>query len=386
MDELIASDTNIDAKRKLCYVSIDSVLEGVGASQILAYMKQLAPKYDIHLITMEKEQINPQFSKEIADLGISWTPLKFGRYGLLGGVVRLSRLFMAIDRHAIVHARSDIPALAAALKNCKRFIWDCRALMADQRLAIGMRKSKWIEYRILRSIERIIAFKSSRIITITNSVIELFSERYALSPDKYVMITTCVDTNMFKKKPQQFTPQLKILIPGTISGAYDIELMNLIIREFRVRREVSVTVALGAGYTNLWEQIDHDVVVKKSFAEMPELIAESNLGMSIWKESLGISLKSVASTKTAEFLSVGRPIFVNLSQGDLGSILLNSKVGVSVSKREPENIKKYVDQMLEILDSEFSVDNCRNLAVKLFSLTNGLKVLEKLYESLILRN
>ena len=143
-----------------------------------------------------------------------------------------------------------------------------------------------------------------------------------------------------------------------------------------------MTVALGSGYTDLWELIDYDTVVKKSFAEMPSLIAESNLGMSIWRESLGISLKSVASTKTAEFLSVGRPVFVNFSQGDLGSLLLNSKVGVSVLARDPESIRKYVDQMTIILEDEFSVDNCRKLATDLFSLADGLKVLESLYESL----
>ena len=115
---------------------------------------------------------------------------------------------------------------------------------------------------------------------------------------------------------------------------------------------------------------------------MPSLIAESNLGMSRWRESLGISLKSVASTKTAEFLSVGRPVFVNFSQGDLGSLLLNSKVGVSVLARDPESIRKYVDQMTMILEDEFSVDSCRKLATDLFSLADGLKVLESLYESL----
>lgn len=370
------------AKRPLCYVSIDSILEGVGASQILAYMKQLAPRYDIHLITMEKNEIDPQFALEISNLGINWTPHSFGRYGIIGGVSRFVRLFIDIDRNALVHARSDIPALAAALKNCKNFIWDCRAMMADQRLALNSKKTNWLEYRILRLVERVIAIRSTRIITITKSVIPVLLGRYNLAPDKFTMITTCVDTDMFKKRPQFFSNQLNILIPGTISPAYDIELMNLIIGEFRARREVSVTVALGSGYTDLWKLIDYDLVVKKSFAEMPDLIAESNLGMSIWKESLGISLKSVASTKTAEFLSVGRPIFVNLSQGDLGSLLLNSKVGVSVLARDSESIKKYVDQMTIILDDEYSVDICRKLAVDLFSLADGLKVLESLYESL----
>lgn len=376
------SNTVSRAKRPLCYVSIDSILEGVGASQILAYMKQLAPRYNIHLITMEKKEIDPQFALEISSLGINWTPLKFGRYGIIGGVLRFVRLFIEIDKNSLVHARSDIPALAAALKNCKNFIWDCRAMMADQRLALSTRKTNWIEYKILRLVERIIAAKSSSIITITKSVIPVYVERYNISPDKFTMITTCVDTDMFRKTPQYFSNQLNILIPGTISPAYDIELMNLIIGEFRLRREVSVTVALGSGYTDLWELIDYDTVVKKSFAEMPSLIAESNLGMSIWRESLGISLKSVASTKTAEFLSVGRPVFVNFSQGDLGSLLLNSKVGVSVLARDPESIRKYVDQMTMILEDEFSVDSCRKLATDLFSLADGLKVLESLYESL----
>lgn len=365
--------------KEVLYLSFDSLREGVGASQVLAYMRKVAPQRNVRILSFEKTMPTSSEINEIQIQGLLWEPLPFGRYGIFGGVGRVFRMWKKIDRNKIVHARSTLSAFAAFLKFPKRFIWDCRALQADQRRALSKMKRRNLRFLAMRGIEYVLAKKATTIIVITQAVIPVFVSRFNITPNKIHLISTCVDVNKFQEKRFNVTGEIKILLAGTFSAAYDVKLINAIIKELKNYGRVLVTVATSQGSTELWKELNYDRVTSVSHGDMPNLIQDHDLGVSIWKNDLGICLKSVASTKTAEFLACGRPVLINSLQGDFGQLVSEAQAGVVTSNSSQLEIDSYVKEIIALLADEGTTARCRNLAVKKFSLDNGISELLGIY-------
>ena len=365
------------------YLTFDSVQEGVGASQALAYVKRLAKDFEIELISFEKEAPSQRLIQEVSEYGITWKPMEFGRYGVRGGISRVYRLWRVIDRHKVIHARGNLSALSAMLRFPKTWIWDARALHSDQRRAISGSSS--LEYYSMRTIEFFLARKSSSIIAITEAVVPIMTARYGVNRNKIHVISTCVDTELFEFHKLPNDEEVNVLLQGTFSNAYDLVLMNKIIKRMREQRKVCVTVCTSRGSTNLWEKIDYDEIISADYVDMPQVIAKSDIGMSIWRENLGICLKSVASTKVAEFLAVGRPIIVNHSQGDLKSIVGQNGVGVVTSGVTDVEVDHYVEELWHILLEKGIEERCRLIALEQFNLDLAIDKLKRIYLDLLPR-
>ena len=98
------------------YLTFDSLKEGVGASQVLAYMREVAKVRPVHIVSFEKIEPNVVDLHNLIKDGIDWTPLPFNQYGILGGLSRVLRMAKVVDRTKIIHARSTLPALAGILR------------------------------------------------------------------------------------------------------------------------------------------------------------------------------------------------------------------------------------------------------------------------------
>lgn len=368
--------------REILYLSFDSLKEGVGASQVLAYMRKVQSVTPVTIISFEKEMPTESEIIAVEKDGLKWRPLPFGRFGIIGGIGRVVRLWLKVDRSKIVHARSTLPALAAMLKFPNTWVWDCRSLQADQRRALSPKQKRNLTFLVMRFIEYILAKRTSSIIVITKSVVPVFITRYRVPQSKVHVIPTCVDVEKFQEKPFTIKKEIKMLFAGTFSPAYDVHLINKIIRKMKEYTPVAVTVATSLGSTENWKQVDYDKLVSVPHDDMPALIQEHHLGFSIWKNNLGICLTSVASTKTAEFLACGRPIVINSLQGDFGKLIEEYNAGVVTYSEKDDEIKRYVLQILELVKDDSTPKRCRELALKEFSLDLGIEDLIKLYQEL----
>ncbi len=368
--------------KEVLYLSFDSLNEGVGASQVLAYMRKVQPITQVTILSFEKKMPSRSEVDALEKDGLIWQPLPFGRFGILGGVSRVLRLWLKIDRSKIIHARSTLPALATLLRFPDSWIWDCRSLQADQRRALSASTRMSLSFVVMRIFEFMIAKRSTNIIVITNTVVPVIMERYKLPSEKLTVIPTCVDVNKFSVVPFNRTRDIKILFAGTFSSAYDVEIINSIVSKLKEYIPVTVTIATSQGSTENWKQVDFDSVVSVTHDEMPALIQEHDLGFSIWKNDLGISLTSVASTKTAEFLACGRPVIINSRQGDFGALIRKYNAGVvTVSDSEVE-IESYVKKIIQLVEDEATPIRCREMAIKEFNLELGVNKLIKLYEKM----
>ena len=98
----------------ISYLSVDSIQEGVGASQIVPLIKALAGQgKSVCLTTCEKFPPPNSLKLELTDTGVTWIVLEYGKNGAVHGLLRLGKLFLNMPHANIIHARSDIPAVAA---------------------------------------------------------------------------------------------------------------------------------------------------------------------------------------------------------------------------------------------------------------------------------
>ena len=314
--------------------------------------------------------------------GLVWRPLPFGRFGFIGGLGRVFRMWLKIDRSKIIHARSTLPALAALLKIPNSWIWDCRSLQSDQRKALSATQKTNFIFLVMRLIEYILAKRSTFIIVITKAVVPVFTTRYKIPQKKLTVISTCVDVEKFGFKPLNLSKTIRILFAGTFSSAYDVQLINKIISKIKEYAPVAVTIAASQGATDYWKQVTYDTVTSVAHDEMPSLIQEHDLGFSVWRNDLGISSTSVASTKTAEFLACGRPVVINSLQGDFGGLIDKYNAGVVTSSESEIDIERYAKEIITLVRDETTAIRCRELALKEFNLNLGVKELIKLYEKM----
>ena len=118
----------------LTYLTIDSLSEGVGSSQITPLVSRLsATGLKINLISYEKSQPSTQLLDYFKSIGVEWNSRSFGSNGFIAGIGRLNNLRREIPRTNLIHARSDIPAVAGIASGEAPVLWDVRSPWADQK-------------------------------------------------------------------------------------------------------------------------------------------------------------------------------------------------------------------------------------------------------------
>ena len=138
----------------LTYLSVDSLQEGVGASQVLPYVEALSWQgMTVRLHSLEKGRPSPAIGDRLEAAGVSWHPHPWGQGGPTAGLARLVRGATYLRSAELVHARSDIPAGSALLARRPTWIWDMRGFWADERIELGLLRPGSPEERFMRWIE-----------------------------------------------------------------------------------------------------------------------------------------------------------------------------------------------------------------------------------------
>ena len=208
----------------LTYVTIDSLTEGVGSSQIIPLVSRLRKSdLKINLISYEKSQPPTQLLNYIKSMGVEWNPRPFGSNGFIGGIGRLNNLRREIPRTDLIHARSDIPAVAGIASGEAPVLWDVRSLWADQKVMIQKNLLNRILYRSYLGFESTAAAKSLGMSTLTSAVVPILEHRHKRLPLLRTVVPTAVDLNRFQLAPK-FPTKFRALFSGTYNNYYDLNL------------------------------------------------------------------------------------------------------------------------------------------------------------------
>jgi glycosyltransferase involved in cell wall biosynthesis len=380
----------------LTYLSIDSLAEGVGASQIVPYVVKLARRgIDVTLHTFEKVGPRKATAARLREADVRWHPHPFGRFGQFGGLGRALRGVPFARGAELLHARGDLPAAAAILSGHSHWVWDVRGLWADERIAAGSLKHGSVQEHVLRKIERAAARRSGGIVTLSDKGLGTLVERHgSLVRAKSRVITTCVDLGLFRVAAMPDIDRVSLLISGSLSARYDVPLMIRLAEVMR-RRVPCDLVAFVPG-TSVWDpELGAAGVFPRSALpeEMPEHTAAAHAGLAMFGADPGGSLRASMPTKIGELLACGRPVVVTEGVGDMDGLLADHDCGVVLQRpgvagsdfltgaRMDAVLDAACDDLLRILEDPRTPARCRALAEEHFDLEAGVDALVGLYRN-----
>lgn len=368
------------------YLTMDSVQQGVGASQVLPYVVRLArlgATVTVH--SFEPEGVAEGLRSSLDEAKVDWHPHRFGGDGTVGGIGRVLRGAASLPHASVLHARSDLAAASAILSRKRPWVWDVRSFWADQRIATGaMRAGSSVE-RAMRRIERHAASSSAAILTLSHAAIDELARRHGKAArQKARVVTTCVDLDRFTPTPFP-GDEIKLLLSGSVNPLYDPSTMLRFAQRLDQLRPAQL--ALLRPRNTVWEEVDEMVVGaggtvgSSTFEEMPGHIASHHAGLSVCHTSHPAAIAGAMPTKIGEFLASGRPVVVNTGLGDCDRLLVDSGTGVVLSGTDGTAIDDGCRALLSLLDDPGTPDRCRALAAEHFSLDAGVETLLQVYRS-----
>jgi glycosyltransferase involved in cell wall biosynthesis len=363
---------------KILYATIDSVQEGVGSSQILPTVLEIHKKgVQITLLSFEKIQPKQELEDLLKNSGVTWVYFQFSKFHFIDFLRRMIIIWNHSRKYDVVHARGDIPALAAIFTRAK-VLWDFRSFWASQRKNMETSRLKRLFFYLFQFFEPLMFYFSNGISTLTFAAIFTLESKYK-SKKKSIVVPTHVDLNLFaynKKLPDTLT----CLLSGTYNSLYDVEHIETLIHHFQNITDGKTIWAKPTESSSFFKSIPNNNINTFSREDLPALISNSSFGVALCKKVQGNSLKGACPTKIAEFLAVGRPVFVSEGLGDFDFLIQSYKIGIVVPHTGPK--LEHVEEMLKLLADDQTPIRCRYVAENYFSLQVGIEKYISLYSNL----
>ena len=390
------------------YITRNGLLEPLGQSQVMAYLRGLSKDYDITLITYEKKKdwynkkAMLRAQKECADFGITWKPQLFwSKPKIIAPAISMIHMIWILRIEAfrknirLIHSRSYIPAVVSLVVSRMTkipFIFDMRALWPEELITAGRLHRGSLLHRAIVKLERACLAESAGVISLTKAAIDYLKSSYPeeLNNQKLVVIPTCADL-------KRFTPLLDKPSGPIVHGCIGTLLSGWFLTDWLAKWMRVVILRNPSAFfkiitlddiVKVKEMLDPSnelhgrfTIVSHSTEQMPEVIR--NLDVSVMFFSSGLSKLGSSPTRLAEVLGSGLPVVVNDNVGDIADIVKKNNVGVIVEGPNTYQMEKALNQLLILLNDSELITRCRNTAKKLFSLEVGTEAYRKIYKSII---
>lgn len=369
----------INKEFDVTYLSVDSIQEGVGSSQITPLVLGLAERgKTVCLITFEKSIPSKELVELFSKTGVVWIAKEFGKSGAIGGITRLNTLRRIVPNSSIFHGRSDIATTAAILSGKDTpVLWDVRSLWSDQRLLIGTDGWNNLTARGARTLENLSAKKAMAMTTLTAAIVPILEQRHRRIPAIRGVIPTCVQTTKFLPTPMP-QGQVTCLLSGTFNNYYDLSRTKQILDEIRKSVDLRVIWARAGESPVETLGVGEELVISASYSAMPEIVKESHFGVAICKPDHLESLAAAVPTKIGEFLASGRPVIVSKGIGDLDQMLERTKTGIVIG--HDDSLQAIADQIISLINDPDTPDRCRELAMRHFDMEKSIGKYLEIYD------
>lgn len=393
------------------YISYDGMLEPLGQSQVLAYLKRLAAGRRIHLISFEKAADWAQVAErervaaDMAGTGIVWHPLRYHK--------RPSALATAWDiaqgtavglwlvlRHRlrIVHARSYVASvMALAIKRFTgaKYVFDMRGFWADERVDGGLWPSEGRMFRVAKGFERRFLLGANHVVSLTHAAVrelQRFDYLQGRMPPVTV-IPTCADLARFAPQPRESmgVESARGFVLGYVGSAGTWYLFDEVAACFaqllRLRSDARFLIVNRGEHAYIRDHLAAagvpDSVVEltsATHAEVPRLMGRMDAGVFFIKPVF--SKQASAPTKLAEFLGCGIPCLGNAGVGDMAQVLESEQVGVALKAFDAASVAAGLAQLLALVAEPGTRARCVAAAQKHFSLDEGVRRYAGIYAQL----
>lgn len=411
------------SKRRVLYISYNGMLDPLGQSQVIPYLKELSRAgIQFTLLSFERAQaFTPEgiaqctaLRRELAASAIDWHWLRYHKtpslpatgYDVWAGTRFAGRLVRR-KQIEMVHARSHIPA-AIALRLKRRFgvkmIFDLRGLMAEEYADAGHWRKDSLPYRITKAVEGRALAAADGVVTLTERIWPLIKEWESLRNRDvaHEVVPCCADLELFSFSQNERTRRREelglkdrfvIVYSGSIDGWYLTESMA----DFFVTLRKHKPEAHFLWLTPTRHERVHDLMKARGFSEsdytvlasaprdMPSYLSAGDAGLAFIKPCF--SKLASSPTKYAEYLGCGLPLIINQGVGDSDLLITREETGALVRSFDEGEYAQAASVIEGLAGEPAQVRrHTREVAERLFDVSRiGTERYVRLYEKVLNR-
>lgn len=395
--------------KKTLYFSRNGLMEPLGQSQVLPYLRNLSKKFKITLVTFEKKvDLDDAAKLEKAQMfcshnNIDWIILRFSyRPKIIRPIIDITKMIriglIEIKKGVVlIHCRSYIPSFAGFALYCiskTPFIFDMRALWPEELVSSKQLSKNSFIHKTLIRLEKLLLKYSAATISLTDAAAKHLinqNPNIVLSSKMHV-IPTCVDLEKFKPEISQINKSelKKVSCIGTVlSGWFKIdmlaELFVIISNKFPNALFEIVTKDDPQIIMTYFSKYNFNQSKLKIFSsnseDMPQKIQDHSVSVMFFNP--GIGKLGSSPTRLGEILACGKPVIANAGVGDVAKILKENNVGVLIDNDGSLAIEDSINSLLKLLKDDTLQLRCRKVAEDIFSLAEGSKKFENIYKGIL---
>jgi glycosyltransferase involved in cell wall biosynthesis len=354
------------ANRRVLYISYNGMLDPLGQSQVIPYLKELSgagirftllsfegPK----AYTSEGRERCEQLRRELAACEIDWHFLRYHKrpslpatsYDVMAGIRYGSRLVKS-KQIEMVHARNQIPAtIALALKRRfgLRMIFDVRGLMAEEYVDANHWKKGNVPYRLTKAMESRALQAADGVVTLTEKIWPEIKDWKGLRDRDVIheVVPCCADLARFRFLQSErdrvraelgLQDRFVLVYSGSIGGWYLTDKTADFFVALLKRKPNGHFLWLTGGDKALIEKLmsdrgvnlDQFTVRNVRTAEVPGYLSAADVGIAFYKQTF--SRLATSPVKVSEYLACGLPVIVNAGVGDSDDFVAAQRVGAVV--------------------------------------------------------
>lgn len=388
------------------YLTRNGLLEPLGQSQVLAYLRGLSRDYRITLITYEKDEDRADAERmdemraECERLGIRWLPQRFRpRPKVIAPALSMLRMVWLLRREVkgqgarLIHARSYIPAAVAMIVSRLTgvpFIFDMRALWPEELITAGRLRRGLALHRAIVAAERACLRRAGAVVSLTHAAVDHLNRVYPadMAGQRVAVIPTCADLDRFVPADQR-SSRLVIGCLGTVlSGWFRLDWLASFLSAAAERDPQAIfEFTTKDDPAQVRAAIDPDgqlggrLRIAPSAPEHVQRVLQGQTA-SVMFFTDGLSKLGSSPTRMAEILGCGLPVVANDGVGDVARIIRDYRVGVLAQGADPQAMATAWSELLALLEDPDLASRCRKAAEEVFSLEAGTACYARLYHQL----
>lgn len=392
--------------RHTIYLTRNGLLEPLGQSQVLAYLRGLSRQYRITLITYEKDEDRADRARmdavraECDGLGIRWLPQDFRpRPKVIAPALSMVRMAWLVLREVrqqgacLIHARSYIPAAVAMIVSRITgvpFIFDMRALWPEELVTAGRLRRGSLLHRAIVTAEHACLKRAGAVVSLTYAAVDHLKQAYphALAGQRIAVIPTCADLDRFVP-PANLPGRPVIGCLGTVlSGWFRLDWLAAFIKivakqapdavfQLTTRDDPAKVRAMLDPEGQLGDRM---TIAPSAPKDVHHVLQAQTASVMFFTD--GLSKLGSSPTRMAEILGCGMPVVANDGVGDVAYIIRKYRVGVLALSAEPQAMADAWSALLALLEDPDIHARCRQAAEEAFSLQAGTAAYAQLYGEL----
>lgn len=395
------------SKSNTIYLTRNGLLEPLGQSQVITYLRGLSKTYSITLISYEKDDDwadkarMAQQRAECEALGIRWLPQRFVRSPkYIAPALSMMRMLWLVLREIqgqkvkLIHARALIPATVAWLAGRITkvpFIYDMRTLWPEELIAIGKLKRGSGLHKTMVSVERACLRDASTVISLTHAAVDYLDQTFPkeMAGQQVTVIPTCADLDRFQPSAQPSERHVYGCLGTILSGWFRTDWLASFLKvaaqrdpnacfELTTRDDPDqIRKAIGGG-----PDLQRRISISPSPSDAVPRVLHGQLA-SVMFFIEGLSKIGSSPTRMAEILGCGLPVVANDGVGDVARIVRKYNVGVLAAGPAPKQMEAAWDALQELMRDPDLALRCRNAAEQIYSLEVGTMAFAHVYDGIL---